>query len=271
MEEDEIKINKRCRKIKIKLGNSPSEKKKFNTIDSLSRSSKFIYNTALFCRRQWYSLHKTQIKYYVENIDQYIGEFSPDDRIKIAYFAKDNKEVIQKLIEHSHTSEISLRRYADSKIKQQLEHCEKTVQMEITDVLENIRNIEIGTNNTILEEYKSDIIQSIAHKNNVNGKREKTKEQLEKMKEKEEENKEKMDRLRNKYGNIVLKKSIIISSIPNAVVIDKFVKTKCSSYKDVSSQTAQQTIKKVEKSYKSFFESIKNSNIEYTASKVPVR
>ena len=60
---------------------------------------------------------------------------------------------------------------------------------------------------------------------------------------------------------MVFKKSIIIYSLPDAVVIDKFVKTKCGSYKDVSSQTAQQTIKKVEKSYKSFFESIKNPKL----------
>ena len=99
------------------------------------------------------------------------------------------------------------------------------------------------------------------HKNNVKGKRKKTDEQEKKMKEIVEKETEKFNKMKNKYGVIAKKKSIIINSVPNRDVIDTYVRSKCESYRDISSQSAQQALKKLDKSYKSYFESIKNPSL----------
>jgi len=252
---------RRCRKIKIKTGNSAKEKQKFTTIDKVSRSTKYIYNTGLFCRRQWYSLYKKQIEYYIENIDTYIEQFSPSDRLKLASYSKDNNDFVKKIINYSHKSEVTLKHFDTETTEQILEDYEETIDMDFTEISDKISSIPLDEKESILIEYQKEIIAPLRHKESVKGKRKKTDEQEEKMKERVEKETEKLNKMKKRFGNIINKKSIIINSVPNRDVIDAYVRSKCDSYRDVSSQSAQQTLKKLDKSYKSFFESIKNPSL----------
>ena len=216
----------------------------------------------MFCRRQWYCLYKRQIEHYIENIDSYIHLFSPSDRLKIVKHVKENKTVIEKIIKHSHKSESCLVKMIEKcEIEQTLTNYEKSTPMEFSELARSISSIEVEETNTILREYQKEIIEPIIHKGNVKGKRKKNEEQEKKDNEKKKEQEEKLSKEKNKYGRIINKKSIIIDSVPNRDVIDSYARIKCSSYQDVSSQTAQQTLKKLDKAYQSFFESIKNPKL----------
>jgi len=79
-------------------------------LNHLCYHSKNIYNSGLYCNRQWFRIWTTYVDYISDNIEHFISLTTPDDRLVLAkniYFKNDfaASEKLKLIIENSYTLE----------------------------------------------------------------------------------------------------------------------------------------------------------------------
>jgi len=282
---------KNVAKIWISLKNNSLKKNLLKTLCSHSRA---IYNSVIYFQRQLYYLRKLQIEYYINNIDEYYELLSIDDIIYIIKYIIKNKtnlgnddvtiinnllknvynediSVIKKNIKHKQINELFNKLLLSGKIRngktisikmdyltisnklkllKKIIKFPKKIEKRMLTFLDETINIFIIKHKIYNSEYSKS--RRITRKNKRDKKYSNKKNNSSK-KKKSNKKKESI----NYYNKI----NIIIPMFYSEDVCDLYIKTYVDSYKYLYSQVAQQTIKKVDKSYKSFFSSIKSKKI----------
>jgi putative transposase len=238
-------------------------------IRQLSKRSKHIYNSGLYCWRQWYALHKVQIEYFVQNFEQNLTSFSPNDRLILAKHFKATKQLdkLKLLIEHSHKSEVKLLEFSDENTTQNLTNKEKSINISFIDtknIIDSL-NIEIDFFKKIkdvdeknsaldrLTDFQENIIKALEKKVTSNDKTKKRKKSEEEATSNDGTKKKKVKKKKFRWGP-VNKVNLIIRSTPEATTIENYCAMISYSYTKMPSQVAQQTLRKLAKSFSSFFE-----------------
>jgi len=212
-----------------------------------------------------FCLRKLLIVYYINNIDSYYNQFSLNDVIQILKFIIKNNNTIDKhdlyvcnkLLNNLYADDISI-------IKKNISNKQIINLLNEIDIkkLKKGKTISSVSYKTVLDVLKLFNSKPFAFKQQFEIFIKQaidvfTKKWIIKLNKKKKTDK-------TKKGTI--KMNIILPIIYSEDVCDIYVKTYCPSYKYLFSQVAQQTIKKVDKAYKSFFASIKSSNINHKVS-----
>ena len=108
----------RCQKNKVK------RQKRFvlRLMRQMGKRCKYVYNSGLYCWKNWYTLFKIQCKYYIDNLEEYNDKLSPSDRLVLGKYCKTNGnlEKLNVLIKNSHISESELKTLSSDDIVQEL-------------------------------------------------------------------------------------------------------------------------------------------------------
>ena len=59
---------------------------------AMSKSTKNIYNTSLYCCKHWYNLQQLETKFIADNLSDFLDILSPKDRLTIGKYLKFKKE-----------------------------------------------------------------------------------------------------------------------------------------------------------------------------------
>ena len=91
-------------------------------LKKMSKCTKNIYNSSLYCWKRWFDLHQLTTEYYANHLHEFLNDFSPKDRLTLGkYFKSIGKiEQLHTLVKHSHKSEIQLAQLDDSNGIEQL-------------------------------------------------------------------------------------------------------------------------------------------------------
>jgi putative transposase len=249
---------KRCQLNLVRLNDDKNDAK-ILTIQMLS--SKLIFNKGLYCQRIWFSrVHIQIIQYYIDNLDIYLDNFSTEDKLtlfKILMYKRDVKNMnkILSCIEgHEYKKFVNARSDALTFIK--------------TDILIDVKITKNDSNINYIHNFKtiSDIINKIKIRN-FSDKYGDLDEYLTILKEAidnkiKNEKKTSVNKKQKKSKKIKFHK--IPSSYLNTDIVESYVKKqfeleriqlnkKDNMYNLIGSQVAQQTLKKLDKSFVSFF------------------
>ena len=235
-------------------------------LKKMSKCTKNIYNSSLYCYKRWYDVHEIIVKKFADNIDEHLTSFSPEDRLILGkYFKKNgNIEKLCMLLKYSHKSEKELAGLLESdeiiiqtlpiKQKSELNTFEYT-----RDCIESITQDDINEKYSfIVDESKSlQAVEQITQyqdsiKHAITHKIENRKPVIEEEENTTEENTTKKKTTKKKVQKTIKVFNLIPTSTPCFDIINTYVTNNCSSYRHVSSQTAQQTIHKLLAKFQSF-------------------
>ena len=79
----------------------------FPVLSEMSKASKYVYNTIIFCRKKYFEIHKLHLQQIVSQIDDIIDELSPMDRQLCYKYFKDKNDTkyMDLIIKNTHQSE----------------------------------------------------------------------------------------------------------------------------------------------------------------------
>jgi IS605 OrfB family transposase len=219
--------------------------------------SKNIFNSAIFFQRRWYDIIQLYQKYYFDNLNDYLFELTSNDCLILFKYCltNKNKDKLSKIYQVYNNKKELLKYINDDELKiylkslPSLELCKKGRIQEANEILDNLNqyNISLYDFPDFIQNIKS--VLEVKYQNELST---------------IENNKVKLMRLEDKNLNInelntKISKNLIVNLIPPQYLgeyyMDLYVKMFIPSYKLIGSQVAQQTIKKVDKSYTGFFES----------------
>lgn len=149
-------------------------------VTQLGKRCKCVFNSGLYCWKNWFNLFKIDRQFYIDHFDEYLDKFSPNDRLVLGKQFKINGDIekLHKLIKHSHKSEIELKQLCADDIKQTLEYEQKSIMMDFESLKNKVNGQTIPNTffNKIkddndrerslvnLQEYKTDIVSTLEHK-----------------------------------------------------------------------------------------------------------
>ena len=234
----------------------------------MTQCTKNIYNSSLYCSKRWYDFYRILTKRYADNVNNHLQEFSPHDRLIVAKYFKSTQdsESLNVVLTNSHKSEKELLQLKnpDANVLQVLEEKEKSVLNDFQYTKESIESIsdeEIREYYTYMVDpvkkegairqmctYKTNIVAAITHK-------------IEHTKPPKDDDNEKGESESTTKLKCIEKTNLIITSSPCFDIINSYVTNTCRSYRQISAQAAQQTIKKLKAAYDSFFELQKDSSL----------
>lgn len=242
--------------------------------------SKNIYNSALFFQRRWYCFTRCICEYYILHINEYIELFSKHDIVELfKYSLKQEKiDCIKKLyVQYGNKSLLEYVKDDGMKdVLKNLSFTRKKSQVGVTqsskDILECIKFYETTCeyNNIVSSNEDKDkllreflpklktVVDTLLENNELT--RNRNERHLMVMEDKyfnEDIHKLYVQKVKKKPVK-TNNKNLIPPTYLNMSYMDLYVKQNIPSYKQISSQAAQQTIKKVQSAYESFFGLIKN-------------
>ena len=103
-------------------------------LKAMSKSTKNIYNSSLYCCKHWFNLQQLQTKFIADNLNDFLDILSPKDRLTIGKYLKFKKEKTKllSLIKYSHKSEVELRTLSIHNGEQLLPMKQKAVLTRLT-------------------------------------------------------------------------------------------------------------------------------------------
>src|SRR3972149_8723777 len=233
--------------------------------------SKAIFNTGLYCQRIWFSrVLKIIFNYYVDNLDTYLEQFSPEDKSRLLNHLIFKKDVnnINKILGYVKLSEKTLITELIKKAKRIIEGCEliepnfidtnkitytydfqKTVDLLNTTSIDKFKD-EYGDISDFVEKIKKSFMHKI--ENQKKPKKAKPKKKTKPKKKEAKSTKNKKPSTKTPATQPESKSHLIPCSYINNDILESYVKN-IESYKMIGSQVAQQTLKKLDESFKSFF------------------
>ena len=209
-------------------------------VKHIGHSSKNVYNTGVFAYKKYMELQDVQVNYYCDHLDEYLTLFSPSDRLVVGrkLCFRGEFEKMKRLVRSSHVGETDLRSMLnDPNTFQENPTVEGSVLMGFDETYNFINRHEaelvvLAKTNTHLIEFIKDIKPVILHKF---------------------ENLKTTIPISNDANGVHLKRNIVMMKTPDSSILENYVASKCSSYRQMASQSAQQTIKRVIQSFASYF------------------
>lgn len=229
-------ITYRCLQNRLRV--SPDAMK---LVKHIGHSSKNVYNTGVFGYKKFMELHDLQLDYYCNHLDEYLHLFSPNDRIIVGrkLCLRGEFDKMKRLVRSSHIGETDLRNMLnDPHTLQENPVVEGSTLMGFDETYKFINRHESELNalaktNTHLIEFIKDIKPIILNK---------------------------FENLKNitpiisdDAAGVHMKMNIVMMKTPDSTILENYVASKCSSYRQMASQSAQQTIKRVMQSFSSYF------------------
>jgi IS605 OrfB family transposase len=249
--------------------------------------SKNIFNSAIFFQKRWYEIIGLFNKYYTDNIDDYLFEFTNNDCKTLFKYClgTKNRICIQKIYQVYNKKKELLELIDDDNLKNilknlpSLELCKKGRGQNTNEILESLNqyNISLYAFPEFIQNVKN-VLEVKIQNELLTLERNKIKRELKLMKlEDKNVDENEITELNNEIKELNIKidelnidKNLPINLLPPIYLgfsyMDLYVKLNIPSYKLISSQVAQQTIKKVDDSFISFFES---RNDGYNKAKPP--
>ena len=240
--------------------------------------SKAIFNTGLYCQRLWFSRVLPIIfDNYIEKLDTHLKQFSPLDKGRLfdyLIFKKDVKN-INKILGYVRESEKAIINVLIEKAKHFIKGCEliepnfvkttktaytydfqKTVDIFNTIGIDKFKD-EYGDFSEFIEKIKKALTHKIDNQKKTADKKKKIIKDEEPEEPKEPVKQVKSTRNRKSSTTHIIAQPtnachLIPSGYMNTDVLEAYVKN-IDSYKMICAQVAQQTLKKLDESFKSFF------------------
>ena len=207
-------------------------------VKHIGHGSKNLYNTGVFAYKKFMELHDIQLDYYCAHLDEYLSSFSPNDRLLVGrkLCFRGELEKMKRLVRSSHIGETDLKSMLnDPHTFQENPNLEGSRLMSFEDTYKFINNREaelivLAKTNTHLIEFIKDIKPVILHKS-------------ENLK----------DTIPISIDVCHTKRNIVMMKTPDSTILENYVANKCSSYRQMAAQSAQQTINRVMMSFASYF------------------
>lgn len=288
MEDDNTEDEKEETKIKVKRCQKNMYNLKCNKIYSdiiitQMECSKLIYNKGLYCQRTWFSrVRQIIIGYYISNIDLFLMDFSTADKILLfkIFFWKRDVDGMNKILSYIRNWESADFDILINIVKQKIDNCNlidpiiietdkisyKYDYQSIIDITKEIKTENFVDKYGDLREFIINLREALKIKIDN---------QIETLKNPNRKRAKKAKKIKV----VKVKKDVLINKhlIPNAYldisIVEQYVKIQFkmekekknvnndkhydNPYEMIGSQVAQQTLKKLDEAYSSFFEKIK--------------
>merc|ERR1711991_112932 len=98
-------------------------------LKKMAHNSKNIFNVSLYCWNNWFIFREIITQYFADNLNTYLKDFSPKDRLTLGKFLKFRNRIkdLEIIIKNSHKSEIELAALMpETRIEQNLETEQKS-------------------------------------------------------------------------------------------------------------------------------------------------
>ena len=237
--------------------------------------SKNIFNSSIFFQKRWYDVIGLFNKYYTDNIDDFLFEFTDNDCKTLFKYCLgiNNRICLQKIYQVYNKKKDLLELVDDDNLKNilknlsSLELCKKGRKQNTYEILESLNQYNISLYNfpDFIQNIKN-VLEVKIQNETVTRNEYKIKRELKLMRLEDKNLDEKeiielnneIKELNNKINELNIDKNLSVNLLPpnylGVSYIDLYIKLNIPSYKLISSQVAQQTIKKVDDSFTSFFE-----------------
>jgi putative transposase len=250
----------RCHTCQLKVS---ANSQKHKALRDATLSSKNVYNSALYCQRKYYSLVQILHQYVVEHFNDYKESLSTNDvKCLFKYCIRNRLLSEAQLVFSVHGSKDMIESIKDEELrshfqvnKSRRKGGRSQTASEIIRVFDHLKNTshfeQVLSNKTDNERHQiKEYV--IALQNVLAAKSESQQNTVTRKRDNMTENeKEIADSKKKKLANVL--PPVYLSEH----FLDLYVKQNIPSYQDIGSQVAQQTIRKLDKAYESFFERVK--------------
>ena len=278
----DIRKGQRCSKIWLPLKRNHI---KYHLLKHMIFYSRAIYNSCVYFQRQMFYLREQLIEYYIINFDKYYKKFSLSDSIYIInYISKNRNELSQEEIlkckklfkkiyiddlrtfKNSIKNKQILNLLNEKNLKRGKSVSKHSSYKNIKTILEIIKKnitFPIHFNNRI-NNFLNDAIEIFRQKWDIFNSEYSRKRRMDRQNKRNisKKTKKKPKKKTKKQVKEITTENIIIPMFYSEDACELYIKNYTGSYKQVYSQVAQQTIRKVISSYKSYFASIKSQNVK---------
>jgi hypothetical protein len=233
-------------------------------VSELMLASKNVYNTAIYFQKRWYELYNLICQHQIDHLDQCLPHLTRADVQALFKFAKrtgdrdamyalytaHNDPILLKVVNDDHRvselSSMSGNRQAPLGSVQSYKEILNTIAaMDGSPILHSysmrISESQSQQLNAFIQDLKNVLKKSVENKTITETRRQLKKESMKK---------ESMEKKRDKKTR---PSNILPPAYLGEFLMDLYCQRITSSYKSMSSQAAQQTVKKVDQAYKSFF------------------
>lgn len=222
-------------------------RKQLSLVTSMMSSSKHIYNSAVYFQRKWYEMIQLLCAYQITHMDEYISRYTESDvRILFKYSIQHNHVEHAKRLYCLNGDSEWLRFVRDDNLRRIFQsmtsdnRCPKGDHQTNQDIINSINKLDLESSSKQLKEFKESLW-AVLSKAMENRTQTLARQKITKAS------------CSQKRKSATQSICVLPPTYLGLTYMDLYVKQNIPSYKAISSQVAQQTIKKVDEAYKSFF------------------